>query len=94
MKFVAITLLAFIAAVFSAPISISNNNIGDIVTVGIDVNLDFHSQIDQNIVNVILALLNQKAIVVGKKENDESVNLKSSQNWNLHQRQWKRSKVC
>lgn len=64
MKIVAFTLLAFIAAVFAGPISVSDNNIGDIVTVGINANLNLSNQVDQDIVNVIIALLNQQAIAV------------------------------
>lgn len=64
MKFVAITLFALIAAVCAAPTSISDNNVGDIVTVGVNAKLDISSKIDQNIVNVIVALLNQQGIII------------------------------
>lgn len=64
MKFVAVTLLALIAAVCAAPTSISDNNIGDIVNVDINAKLDISSVIDQNIVNVIIAYLNQQGIII------------------------------
>lgn len=64
MKFVAITLLAFVAAAIAGPISISDNNVGDIVTVGINANAVLSSNIEQNIVTVLAALLNQQAIGV------------------------------
>lgn len=64
MKIVAITLLAFIAAVVAGPVSISDNNVGDIVTVGIKGSIDISNKIDQDIVNVIVAILSQQAIVV------------------------------
>lgn len=64
MKFVAITLLAFIAATAAGPISVSNNNVGDIVTVGLNANAVVSSNIEQNIVTLLAALLNQQAIGV------------------------------
>lgn len=64
MKLIAITVLAFVAAVSANPVSVSNNNIGDIVTVGVNANAVLSSNIDQNIVTVIAALLNQQVIGV------------------------------
>jgi phosphate/sulfate permease len=64
MKFVAIALLAFVATAIAGPVSISDNNIGDIVTVGVNANAQLSNSIDQDIVNVIVALLNQQAVVV------------------------------
>ncbi|CRL04159.1 CLUMA_CG017270, isoform A [Clunio marinus] len=64
MKFVAITLLAFIAAACAGPISVSNNNVGDIVTVGVNANAQIDSVVDQNIIEAILGLMNQQAIGV------------------------------
>lgn len=64
MKFTAVVLLAFIAATIAGPVSIQDNNVGDIVTVGVNANAELTNQVDQTIVNVILALLNQQAIVV------------------------------
>src|SRR4051812_17445991 len=66
MKFIAVTLLALIAAVASAPTSISDNNVGDIITVGINANVELSNHVEQNIISVILAYLNQQAIVVGR----------------------------
>jgi hypothetical protein len=64
MKFVAILLLAFVATAIAGPMKIEDNNVGDIVTVGVNANLDISNKIDQDIVNVIVALLNQQAVVV------------------------------
>ena len=64
MKFVAITLFAFVAAAIAAPTNISGNNVGDVVTVGINANAVFSNSINQNILSVIAALLNQQAIGV------------------------------
>jgi hypothetical protein len=64
MKFVAIALLAFVATAIAGPVSISDNNVGDIVTVGINANAQLSNQVDQTIVNVLLGLLNQQAVVV------------------------------
>ena len=63
MKVIAIVIFALIAAASSAPVQISNNNVGDIVTVGINANAVLSSQVDANIINVIAGLINQQAIV-------------------------------
>jgi hypothetical protein len=59
-----IILLAFIAVVYAAPTSIQDNNIGDIISVGINAQLKIDNKVDQNIVNVIVALLNQELGIV------------------------------
>ncbi|KAG5681341.1 hypothetical protein PVAND_010786 [Polypedilum vanderplanki] len=64
---IAITLLAFVAAavaIEAGPVSIQNNNVGDIVTVNVDANAVLSSNIESNIVTVLLALLNQQAAIV------------------------------
>lgn len=48
MKFIAVTLLALIAVVASAPTSIQDNNIGDIITVGINANLEASNHVEVN----------------------------------------------
>lgn len=60
MKLVAITLLALIAAVVSSPTSISDNNIGDIVTVGVNAKMELSNESNQNIISIIVALLNRQ----------------------------------
>lgn len=62
MKFIAVTLLALVSFAAAGPISVSNNNVGDIVTVDFDANAVLSSNIDQNIISVIAALLNQQAV--------------------------------
>ena len=59
MKFIAIVVLALIAVVSCDPIQISDNNVGDIITVGISAKADISNNIDTDIVNVIVALLRQ-----------------------------------
>jgi hypothetical protein len=81
MKFVAVTLLAFVAAAIAGPISVSDNNVGDIVTVGINANAVLSSQIDQNIFSVIAALLNQQAIVATDGQAPAETPAESSQNF-------------
>lgn len=68
MKFAAVLLLAFVAAVASGPVSISDNNVGDIVTVGVNANLELSNKVEQNIISVIVALLNQQAIALGQAD--------------------------
>lgn len=63
MKFITIVVLALIAVVSCDPIQISDNNIGDIITVGISAKAEISNNVDQDIVNVIIALLNQNAEV-------------------------------
>lgn len=65
MKFVAITLLAFVAVALAGPVKVSDNNVGDIVTVGVNANAKLSNKIDQNIISVIVALLNSQGVSVG-----------------------------
>lgn len=73
MKFLAFVLIAlFSLTLFQGqtadPISISGNNVGDIVTVNAQANAVVTSNIEQNIVSIILGLLNQQAAVVAAGE--------------------------
>jgi hypothetical protein len=43
MKFVALTVLAFVAAVYAAPTQITDNNVGDIINVSFEIQ-DFHDK--------------------------------------------------
>ena len=58
------SIFAAFAAIQAGPISVSGNNIGDIVTVGVNANLQATSDINVNIITAILALLNQQAVVI------------------------------
>lgn len=64
MKFVLVAVLALIAAVSAGPVQLTDNNMGDIVSVGVNLEADITSNIDQNIVSVIVALLNNQEIDV------------------------------
>lgn len=64
MKFIAITLLAFVATACAAPTSISDNNIGDIITVGIKADVKLKNEVNTDIMNVLLAYLNQQAVIL------------------------------
>lgn len=61
MKVIAIVVLALITVVSCDPVQISDNNVGDIITVGINAKADISNNVDVDIVNVIVALLNQQA---------------------------------
>ena len=61
MKVIAIVLLALVAVVSCEPVQISNNNVGDVITVGISAKAEISNTVNQDIVNVIVALLNQNA---------------------------------
>lgn len=60
-----LVLLALVAVACADPIGISDNKIGDIITANVDVNLVLSSNVEQNIVTILAALLNQQAAVVG-----------------------------
>src|SRR5690349_12314831 len=64
MKFVAITLLAFVAAAIAGPITISDNKIGDIVTVSVNANAVLSSNIEADVKTLIGLLANQQAVAV------------------------------
>jgi hypothetical protein len=65
MKFTLAIISLLVAAVASqGPIEVSHNNIGDIVTVGVNLEASLSSNIDTNIVTVLLALLNQQAAII------------------------------
>ena len=64
MKLIVFVLLAFIVVVIRAdPVKISDNNVGDIVTVGINANEVLSNEMNQNILSIIVGILNQQAIV-------------------------------
>jgi hypothetical protein len=65
MKFAAVFLLAFVASAIAGPTSISDNNVGDIITVGIKADLKIKNEVDQTLVNVIGAYLNRQSIGIG-----------------------------
>lgn len=73
MKFV-VVLFAFVAIISADPIptGISDNKIGDIITADVDFNVVISSNVDQTIVNVLAALLNQQAAVVQDGGDDHS----------------------
>lgn len=49
-------------------ISVSHNNIGDIVNIELSANAVLSSNIEQNIITVLLGLLNQQAAVVSQQD--------------------------
>lgn len=64
MKLVAVFLLALVAAIAASPTSIQDNNIGDIVNVGVNANLSISNKVDQNIIGIIVGMLSQQGIIV------------------------------
>jgi len=65
MKFLAvITLSCLIASISAAPTQITDNNIGDIVNVGVRANVDVSSQVDVTLINIMAKLLSQNLINV------------------------------
>lgn len=74
MKFFAILIVMLFAVLAvsaeeeAGPIQLTNNNIGDIVTVDVSANAVLSANLEQNILGVILGLLNQQAAVVGASD--------------------------
>lgn len=68
MKFFAFLVVAIFAVtmVLADPINISQNTVGDVVSVNIDANAVVSSNIEQNILSILLGVLNQQAAVVGQ----------------------------
>jgi hypothetical protein len=62
--FVIFTILAAVAAIQANPISVNGNNVGHIVTVGVNANANISSDIDVNIITALLALVNQQAAII------------------------------
>lgn len=62
MKFLVI--FALVAAVYSAPTDISDNNIGDIINVGINADLNVQNQIDLTSVSFEFIRRNWQAILL------------------------------
>lgn len=60
----AVVLLALVAVAFADPIGISDNKIGDIITANVDVNLVISSNVEENIMTILAAIMNQQAAVV------------------------------
>lgn len=68
MKFAAIVVLSLIATVCSAPTQITDNNVGDIITVGLKANVDVTSQVDVNVINMFAALVSQQLGIIQMQE--------------------------
>lgn len=69
MKFTAVVFALFIAygtaqSDHSGPVSISDNNVGNIVTVGVNANASLSNDVNVNIITAILAILNQQAAII------------------------------
>ena len=76
MKFAEFLIYALlVAAVVANPVSISDNNIGDIITVGIKANLEISNKVEQNIISIIVALLNQELGIIRLPGGPEAPNL-------------------
>lgn len=68
MKLIGFVLLVVVGLVSSDSVQLSDNNVGDIVSVDINANALFSNQVDKNTINVIAGLLNQEGIVKAEEE--------------------------
>lgn len=65
MKLLIVSVIAALIAAASAnPIQVSDNNVGDIITVGVNAKLSIDSTVNQDIVSVLFLLLNNQTIDV------------------------------
>lgn len=65
MKLLIVSVMAALIAAASAnPIQVSDNNVGDIITVGVNAKLSIDSTVNQDIVSVLFLLLNNQTIDV------------------------------
>lgn len=71
MKLILIALFAIIVVISAAPSQITNNNVGDIVNVGIDADLDIVNKIDLTKVNIEVILRNLQAIILALGGDDD-----------------------
>jgi hypothetical protein len=67
---IVIALLALVVAISAAPTQINDNNVGDIVNVGVKANLDVVNNIDYTRVNVdVLVKILQSLLIQGGDRN-------------------------
>lgn len=67
MKFAIVILLAcIIAAAFADPIQVTDNNVGNIITV--NANAVASNQVESNIMNILLGLLNQQVVAIAAND--------------------------
>lgn len=79
MKLIAVTLLTIIAAVAAGPINVSENNVGDIVNVGINANLEISNQVELNIIGILAVLLNQELGEITLPNRPDAPNVRGSE---------------
>lgn len=74
MKLIILTILSIIALTLAAPSQITNNNVGDIINVGVHGQIDYNSQVDVTLINIILGFLNsQSGVVVAPADEVEQI---------------------
>lgn len=60
-----IIILSLIALTLAAPSQITNNNVGDIVNVGVRGEIDYNNHVDLTLINIIMSFIrSQNGIVV------------------------------
>lgn len=67
MKFFPLILILCLVALAQSevPVQVSGNNVGDIVTVGVNANAVLSNNMEANILTVLAAILNQQAVLNG-----------------------------
>lgn len=70
MKLIIVLLLACIVAALAqeGPIQLTHNNVGDIINIDVNADMVMSNNVESNIINLLAALINQQAAVVGNPE--------------------------
>lgn len=68
MELIGFILLVVVGLVSSDSVQLSDNNVGDIVSVDINANALFSNQVDKNTINVIAGLFNQEGVHKAEEE--------------------------
>lgn len=71
MKIVAVFLISLALGVFSAPTDISDNNIGDIITVGVKADLNLKNDISASLFNLLGARTNGQSIGINRNRGNQ-----------------------
>lgn len=65
MKFALLIVATLAVSALSAPTQITDNNIGDIITVGVKADLELDNKIDATLVNLLASFYNNQKIKIG-----------------------------
>jgi hypothetical protein len=70
---ISFVLSILLTIISSAPTQINNNNIGDVVQVGVNANVDVNSQVDATMINAVLKAYLKQVAQVALDENGNPI---------------------